>query len=416
MARALGRADGFMICVEDATTPKLVGTVPLALHKAPGRGDFTIPEDKEWIANVLVRMIQRKLKYFLECKDLHNYRFLLNVQHHYLDGLSLQCIEGLLPAARAQIDPLTDPIGFATAKFLHGNAFTHVSQVDAAGWSPLCYAVVRGDVEVVQALLASRAHCQDVVKKASVDKFIAPKLPVLSLAAAYRSNDVMKLLLSYRANINARDGFRACALSPAGLSDNAAGVRILLEAQIDLNIHPLPGIHPFAAAAACNSLAYMQEIQAHAQLDLSNCGNSWSLKFCLPFALIAGWPDDKVISYLIEARADVNQQLSLTLKEPLWWLFFNGHRARHFVSPSLLTRLCYHHKSATPLMLSILAGRPEVVSVLLQAGARLDLKNSRGRTVADFLDDISVPECLASALVSCAQDCADSDSNDCFSV
>ena len=416
MVRALGRDDGFIVCVEESTTPKQVGTVPLALHKAPGRGVFAVAEDKEWIAMVLVRMIRVKLRYFLKCNDLHNYRFLLSIQHHYLDGLNLQRIEGLLPEIPAKIDPLTDPVGFTATKFLHETAFTNVSQIDAAGWSPLCYAVVRGDVEVVQALLNIRACCQDMVKKASGDLFIAPKVPVLSLAASYHSNDVIKLLLSCRANINARDGFGACALSEAALSDNASGARLLLEAKIDQNIMPPPNIHPFATAAGFNSLAFMREVQAHERLDLTCSRNVWSLKFCLSFALITGWPDDKVISYLIEARADVNQQLSFTTKELRWWLFFNANSTRHLISPSLLTRLCYHHKSATPLMLSILAGRLEVAPVLLQAGARWDLKNSRGRTAADFLQDTTVPECLRSVVVSCAEDGVESDSDHCFSI
>ena len=176
--------------------PTKVGRVPLALHKPPGRGTFAFAEDRNWVALVMRRMIRSKLQHYLKYYDFHSYRFLCNIQHHYLEGLEVDPIEGLLPRYRGDIDPLKDPVGFATANFLHKGVFKTVSEVDAAGWSPLCYAVVNGDIDVVKALIQSRADCNEVTRKGSMDKFLASKLPMLSLAAAYHSNDVMKVLLS----------------------------------------------------------------------------------------------------------------------------------------------------------------------------------------------------------------------------
>ena len=52
----------------------------------------------------------------------------------------------------------------------------------------------------------------------------------------YGSNEVMKLFLSHRANVNARDGHGATALVMATWSDNVEGVRILCEGKVDIPI------------------------------------------------------------------------------------------------------------------------------------------------------------------------------------
>ena len=60
------------------------------LHMAPGTGRFTLEEDKQRIAPVLQRMVQRKLEAYLEGGELHHYRFLFNIHWRYLQGLEIQ--------------------------------------------------------------------------------------------------------------------------------------------------------------------------------------------------------------------------------------------------------------------------------------------------------------------------------------
>ena len=390
MARALARDDGFVIRVEDTDTPTLFGREVLSLYKAPGRGSFAIETDKFAIAPVLLRMIQQKLQSYLDNKDFHKYRFLLSMQRHYLDGLEVDEVEGLIPGFESK--DASDTMASTAAKFLHETAFAKVSQYDTAGWSPLCYAAVRGNPEVVKALLYSKAHCQEAMKKGKVDAFLAPKTPVLTLAAAYGSNEVLKVLLSQRAHINARDGHQSTALVMATWSDNVEGAHLLCDAKIDPNLRNWPGMHPFTNAACTNGLLIMKELRRRFELDLS-CQSDWSLTY-IWFPAMLGYADGETTSYLIEASANINLQLSVPMSETNWWLFFKAQGKRHLVSPSALTRLCYHYKGATPLMFAILAGRFEAASVLLQAGARLDLKNARGKTAVDLVREVqaNMPE------------------------
>ena len=406
MARALARDDGLVIRVDDADHPTLCGKEFLNQHKPPGRGQFTFDEDKTKISEVLVRMLEKKLLNYLDSKNFEKYRFWLSISHLYLDGLDVEPIEGLIP--------LEEPRGLnsfdssdLTAKFLQLTRFKSISQRDSAGWSPLCYAAVKGDAVLVKALLNSRANVQDKAtkekSKAKSDAFLlAPNISVLSLASAVHSNEVVELLLSARANINAKDGFGGTALHAVSLTNNVEGARILCEARIDPNITCFPGLHPFATAAAWNSIGVMKVISSffpvHFNQDQS-LSSDFSLQFCLHVAL-EGSANASTISYLLDASADVNRQCRVTLKDTGWWLVQNIMSARHRLSPSALTRLFYHRGGSTPLMMSLLVGNLEAASVLLHAGARLDLKNARGKTAADLVRDRSVSTSLSDLILS----------------
>ena len=109
--------------------------------------------------------------------------------------------------------------------------------------------------------------------------------------------------------------------------------------------------------------------------------------------------DVDTVSCLIEAAADVNEPFRVPLGSP-WWFLLKMLHARHYLSPSALTNLAFHHRGATPLMFSILTGKFEALSVLVDAGADLNLRNDRGKTAADLLQDMHVPSLLSSAVFS----------------
>ena len=75
----------------------------------------------------------------------------------------------------------------------------------------------------------------------------------------------------------------------------------------------------------------------------------------------------------------------------VWWGFLKAMKFRHHTSPSVLTRLAYHNQGATPLMFAILTCKFEAARVLVEAGARLDLRNDRGKTALDFLEEMQAP-------------------------
>lgn len=186
----------------------------------------------------------------------------------------------------------------------------------------------------------------------------------------------VKLLLSARADVNLRDAFGGNSLCWTALANNGVAVRLLLEARCDVDLDFAVGFSPFQLACIKGSVACMKEMLAQMPLSLR-----FSLHYC---CLLSG--DRSTVSLLLEAKADLDERFKLSVQEKrTLWLAWTLLSWTHRVRPSRLTWLAYHSDNATPLMFSILAGRLEATSVLLAAGAQVDLRNSRGKTAAEFL-------------------------------
>ena len=389
MARDLLRNDGILIQVQVASRPIIVpantGGVGSA-SRAPGTGDFSVESDRPRVGRVMNRLMFNKLHSFLQTGDFHNYRFLSNMQQLCFAGLGVGSIEGLVSGFLPEIDPSTDPEAFVVSRFLHENGFQRVQERDKAGWSPLCYAVLRNDPFLVKALVKSKANVDDRVAKAKKDALLPRKLPILLLAVAYHCNAAMSALLSARANVNIRGALGENSMTSAACVNNHEAVRVLVEAKIDPTAKVFPGTSVFKCGCIYGSLLTLQEMRKYFPV---------SLRFALHIGL-AFFVDGPTISYLISAAADVNEQLDIPItRKGTWWSVLKALSLRHHVSPSALTYLAYHHRGATPLMFSIMTGKFEAASILLRHGARLDLRNSRGKTADEILVEMRTPISLS---------------------
>ena len=166
-------------------------------------------------------MLEDKLETFVAKGDLHNHRFFLNQQYVRFRGCHIEHIERTMTGQT----PLEN--------FYLENRFTTWSQRDEAGWSPLCYAAVRGSPEVVLELLKHRADCSDCIRKGKAEAGLPSRMPVLSLCAYFGNNQAMKVLLEARANPNQRDGQCGAPMFWGNISDNAEGAQILMDAGAD---------------------------------------------------------------------------------------------------------------------------------------------------------------------------------------
>ena len=383
MARELQREDGYIITVREASYPTLAWNTN-GVGKAPTKGEFSFEEDREKVGAVLLQMLWNKLHRLLEKKSLPNFRFLLNIHQKHLEGMNVHPIEGLIPGFSTELDPSSDEEGFLIARFLHDNLFSSMSQRDGAGWSPICYAAIKGDTFLVKALLGKRANPNERLTKQTHD--LSKKIPVLSLAVAYKNNDVVQVLLGARALVNATCGYGCTPLHWAAISDNSGAVRILKEAAADPKVKKLLATSPVKVACAHGCRETFQELLAHYP--------NHSLQYCLHFSLLF-FGDIDTVSCLIEASADINEQLYISTSRPMWWTLLKMLSIRHTISPSALTYVAYHHSGATPLMFSILTGKYEATTLLLRAGARLDIRNGHGKTALDLAAKVGAPVSLS---------------------
>jgi len=391
MARELAPSSGFVIIVESATYQTLLPEFQSFLY-SPGEGRFTVTEDSHKVASIVVQLIWNKLLLCLREGDLHNYRFILNQQATRLRNLNIDPVDLAIPGFNPSQDPFVNPEAFALARFMHQNGFEAVTQIDEAGWSPLCYAAMNGSSAVVSELLRRRADANECTQKGTKEAQFPKKMTALSLSACFRSNEVMQVLLSARAAVNVRDGRRQTALHWACISNNAEGVRILVKAGANAEMLAITGQSAFQLACSAGALEAISEMLLQFPKQ--------DLQYSLHFAFLLGGGSGHLVRTLFEAKADVNERLELLqTKYLLLWTLCKAASFSHRVGASTrLRELAFHHRRATPLMFSVICGAFEATYALLAVGARRDLRNSRRRTAVDLAVEICAPPALVAKL------------------
>ena len=191
------------------------------------------------------------------------------------------------------------------------------------------------------ALIDNGANTNDYITRSKEEILFPKKMSVLSIAAHFRSNETIKVLLARRACVNVRDSFKTTALHWACTSDNCEAVRLLSVANGDLQQQDGVGFDTFVTACANGSCQILTKLLTESpDISLRNCLH-WAL-------LIAGGSRDAV-SLLISADADVNETLDLTSSRVMK-LALTVYGFRHRISPSRLTTLAYHHVGSLGLL------------------------------------------------------------------
>eukprot|EP00434_Breviolum_minutum_P003362 symbB.v1.2.002958.t1/scaffold154.1/size328988/3 len=282
--------------------------------------------------------------------DLASYRFYLNHQHVRLRNCQVEPLKGLLPPREETVE---DEI---LEEFFYQNGFRHILERDAVGWSPLHYAALGNNAELVQSLLAKRAnvHCRST--KAAHKLFKGAQ--AIGIAGAFGNDQVVRVLLaeaggdpSGRRGMNAID--TACALGAT------RALRVLLE------LPPSKGAKP--------------------------------IRHLLHIALSFNGGNPDLISMLINFGMNVNE--SFYPEAPLKYVYFYFGMKYRLLGPSRFRTICYHHRGATPLMLSVLSGYFTAAELLLQAKAEVATRNARRMTAFDLAVQ-SAPQSLLNDLLS----------------
>ncbi|OLQ03103.1 Ankyrin repeat and KH domain-containing protein 1 [Symbiodinium microadriaticum] len=364
----------------------------------PGEGDFTVPGDRDKLAPILQHGLRRKLFSYLKKQDLVSYRVLLNLQSTHMKGFDVERIEDLIPGFEPDSSDL-DSASMAASRFLHENGFQSVGELDRQGWSPLHYAALGGHPEVIQGLLQKRA---DVNIQTKTGVFGEEERPMAARNAAlgvspcrfriFKHHDAARLLVAARARV---DGGILPALNLAGSANNPEGVRILCEAGCDARTtKDILGFSALEAACAQGSIEAVEEILRQAGYNMGSRVMNRSLYTAASFR----GGKAELIFRLIELNSDVNTRYGpgvLTAHGAyLGWKTFQ-HR---FGTVTNTTKQCYHAYKATPLMAAMMSAQYEGAAALVAAGAKLDLRNSRKFTAADFAEGHILPRFLAEAL------------------
>ncbi|MBI3684751.1 MAG: ankyrin repeat domain-containing protein [Acidobacteria bacterium] len=219
---------------------------------------------------------------------------------------------------------------------------------DSRGTTPLMYAASFGSLEAVRLLLEAGAdvnvrNSQDatallyaawdparakLLVARGADVSVRSKMgrtPLLIAAGVDGNTETVELLLSKGAGIEDRDGFGITPLAAAASAGDTRVIRLLMDAGADVNAANLGGFTPLMSAVAMGNL--------------------------------------DAVRLMLAKGAGVNAANTF------------GGKVRHGEIAL---------KNLTPLMLAAPFGSPELVKTLLDAGAEIDARDSRGMTPLMF--------------------------------
>lgn len=334
-------------------------SISFAVAGPPGEGAFGRGEDKGKLCNVLTSLLKQLLLHHLIREDFLAYRSYLNLQSLFLRGFS---VGSGVEAKMFQPMPLSQG---RVETFLQQNGFRKIMEVDQSGWSPLCYAVLRGDPQIVESLLAAHADPNDQTKRGHALIGLAAGLSVTAIASYFGHTGTVEV---------------AAGLNPpmcgAALGNAPECIRLLCTAGDSPERAGFTDMSSLHQAAAFGSAEAIRELLKHR--------NQSSLSRTLFMAASFSGGTVDIVDQLVEARADVNEQTCLPWHS-IFGLAFSALSIQHrFGARRMATRLGYHSAGATPLMQAIITGQYEGAAALLVAKAEVDVLNGRKTTALDL--------------------------------
>ncbi|CAJ1424768.1 unnamed protein product [Effrenium voratum] len=394
-ARILSERESSQQTIEVHTSNhQVVAPVGDWILNAVGEGSFTVYQDLHHSADVVSSMITRKLNHYLRVGDLHSFRVLLNLRSVIYRGLPREPSETVVPGFHSED---TDPATYFLEAFLHENGLSNAVEPCSNGWTPLCYAVLNGSPLLVSALLDARANPHDSLKKTKAT--LLPNIAGITALQActyLRHNEAVKVLISRRADVKTRDTNGAEAIHWASSSNNVDAIALLCSMGCSPATPVSTGHLPFAIASATDSLEVLRELLPRTTKD--------SVRSGLHSVFFFGGTSGKIVATLIQADADLNLPMQTRLMSTLG-LVLRFFSLRHRWSKTALSTYAYHHQGATPLMCSLLTCSFEAAAVLLVAGADTTPINARGKSAADFANQMSAPAYIQKGLEGDLSEC-----------
>ena len=269
-------------------------------------------------------------------------------------------------------------IAFVAALLEAGATVNVMTSSDPGGSdTPLQAAVERGHCDIVNMLLRSNAN---------VNYFSTPRLTALQLAAKSRDLQLVKLLLSAKADPNLNFSNDLPLFNTAERGDVEL-VELLLAAKADPNLYSRNGMTPLRAAAAGGHFRVVKALlAAGAAVNLSTLRG--------PTALQAAARDDRadIVKLLLKEKADIDAVSGEENHTPLLLAARNGHSdmARILLAAGAdVTRIFAARDEAaatvndlgeTALMIATIHRDRNAVQSLLEAGAAVNACSNNKRT------------------------------------
>jgi len=354
-------------------------------------GQFTVESDRDKVQCLIAEMLRTKLVSCVKNSQLQTYRMVLNLQHVYMRKTRLGIERTRSTKSLVVGDELQLP------HFMKQNGFESATEYQF-GWSPACFAALRGHAQVMKELLAGRANVNDTVKAHEKRFHIEKGMSLLMICAQFCNNVCMRLLIEQRADLNFRDSLGCTALHRAGIGDNSEGLQILLEAGCNPYRLDTFGNNALVPSCSWGSVHSIRTLIAHVpDIDIGAA---------LHFAVFGEGAPEETIPELLLAGVDINAPMPLSRK--MRFQFRLLARLAKWLDRRHGTHLFFFLTNvigATPLIISLLSRSFHAAAILISAGCDVTLSNAAGRTAMDVAGLVFAPSFIIQGLNGYPEEC-----------
>lgn len=266
-----------------------------------------------------------------------------------LDSLFTSLLSEPKSASKENVDLLAAiEVGDLNAVKLSVSAGADINKKDEYGYTPLYYAIRKGECDIVQKLLEAGAEVNAVCGK---EKEIYP----LGLAVHVNNVEMVKLLLKHGADVNFGGDGNFVPLIGAATLGHLEIAKLLIASGANVNARNWHGMRPLHAAARGENVEMVKFLlQQGGDVSARGAGAT-----CLHLAAIGGNPE--ILRCLIEAGAAVN---------------------------------AIDYEGNTPLHVAASCNKLEIVRLLIEAGADVKARNEYDKFPVDVTKDKEIKRIL----------------------
>eukprot|EP00930_Biecheleria_cincta_P100956 TRINITY_DN92585_c0_g1_i1.p1 TRINITY_DN92585_c0_g1~~TRINITY_DN92585_c0_g1_i1.p1 ORF type:complete len:380 (+),score=65.24 TRINITY_DN92585_c0_g1_i1:697-1836(+) len=340
------------------------------LFSVPHCGNFAVDSDQAVVAGIMDIVLNKRLAQLLQEGNLLDFRFHKAAKFHVLPNCEHEeNLEAWLSVYR----------------------FDGPSDSGEKGLSTLHIAALEGNLSIMQQLVVGGMDVNTLTSAKVPNLFAAQGMTPLMFAAQYvpvpKTNlAACRTLLELRADPLLNDASKRQAIHCAAFSSHGAdSIKLLAEARAnvdaeDSNLETPLNVALWRAQSSTLSVSVSENIRTLLNLRADPRHVDSTGNFPLGQSVYASGED---VSLLLEAHADVNQQIVPTTKLKVG--AFLVHFLHRFIKIDLVSRILLPQMAGmTALHMNAAVVNAPAMEVLLAARADANIKNAQGSTALDM--------------------------------
>mmetsp|Transcript_63274 Transcript_63274/g.150913 ORF Transcript_63274/g.150913 Transcript_63274/m.150913 type:complete len:629 (-) Transcript_63274:33-1919(-) len=343
----------------------------------PHRGTWGLTRDKSVTDAAIGSVVRERLVHLFQQQSLFEYRLALAMGRYYNN-----CLQTESDLSAWLLD------------FHFTPSMMQRDQGDDAGWFPLHFAAVQGNLQVVKLLILAGVDVDvestEPIACLAAHRGMTPMMAALLYIPDETVNlEVVKCLVQLGADIHRANAAGQAAIHCACRGVAAASsIKHLISLRADVDARDVLGETPLHRACGMSTLFSTSRYEyAKALLEAgAEIHRNGGVLDMTPFHYAAAG-SRALVELFLSRGADPNWQLEESKRRRDL-----ARKVQVFEQESTLAVLALHGTGLTPLMISAWFGNWPACEAMLRHGAKVNLRTASGRKAADWLVENHVKE------------------------